>query len=198
MKIIIEGADGTGKTTLAKILADKYGLEICHCTQHDPADFYFYRETLRKENVIWDRHTIGELIYPLIFDRKAKITDVSYAGYEFWDVSLKYLDNGATNGYNFRNNAAYDRIKTDNLRDQIRQSMTGRINDLRNDIERMKMALEYNDPRKIMEKGYSIIRDENGRVVRDADSVEKGQILTADLEKGRLKVETVSKESDRK
>ena len=76
MKIIIEGADGTGKTTLAKILADKYGLEICHCTQHDPADFYFYRETLRKENVIWDRHTIGELIYPLIFDRKAKITDV--------------------------------------------------------------------------------------------------------------------------
>ena len=96
------------------------------------------------------------------------------------------------------NNAAYDRIKTDNLRDQIRQSMTGRINDLRNDIERMKMALEYNDPRKIMEKGYSIIRDENGRVVRDADSVEKGQILTADLEKGRLKVETVSKESDRK
>lgn len=39
--------------------------------------------------------------------RKAKITDVSYAGYEFWDVSLKYLDDGTTNGYNFRNNAAY-------------------------------------------------------------------------------------------
>lgn len=76
MKIIIEGVDGAGKTTLAKILAEKYGLEICHCTQHDPADFYFYRETLRKENVIWDRHTIGELIYPLIFDRKAQITDV--------------------------------------------------------------------------------------------------------------------------
>ena len=76
MIIIIEGVDGAGKTTLAKILAEKYGLEICHCTQHDPADFYFYRETLRKENVIWDRHTIGELIYPLIFDRKAQITDV--------------------------------------------------------------------------------------------------------------------------
>lgn len=76
MKIIIEGVDGAGKTTLAKILAEKYGLEICHCTQHDPADFYFYRETLRKENVIWDRHTIGELIYPLIFNRKAQITDV--------------------------------------------------------------------------------------------------------------------------
>lgn len=74
MKIILEGADGTGKTTLAKILADKYGLDICHCTQHDPADFNFYKETMRKENTVWDRHTIGELIYPIVFDRQAKVT----------------------------------------------------------------------------------------------------------------------------
>lgn len=74
MKIILEGCDGTGKTTLAKILAEKYGLDICHCTQHDAADYDFYRQTLRKENVIWDRHTIGELIYPRIFGRQFKIS----------------------------------------------------------------------------------------------------------------------------
>ena len=74
MKIILEGVDGAGKTTLAKILAEKYGLDICHCTQHDPADFNFYKETLRKENVVWDRHTVGELIYPIVFDREAKVT----------------------------------------------------------------------------------------------------------------------------
>lgn len=74
MKIIIEGADGTGKTTLAKILAEKYGLDICHCTQNDPADFYFYRETFRKDNIVWDRHTIGELVYPILFDREAQVT----------------------------------------------------------------------------------------------------------------------------
>lgn len=74
MKIILEGCDGTGKTTLAKILADKYGLDICHCTQYDAADYNFYRQTLRKENVVWDRHTIGELIYPKIFDRKPQIS----------------------------------------------------------------------------------------------------------------------------
>lgn len=73
MKIILEGCDGTGKTTLAKILADKYKLDICHCTQDDPGDYEFYRQTLRKENVIWDRHTLGELIYPKIFGRKQKI-----------------------------------------------------------------------------------------------------------------------------
>lgn len=73
MKIILEGCDGTGKTTLAKILAERYGLDICHCTQNDPGDYEFYRQTLRKENVIWDRHTLGELIYPNVFARKPKI-----------------------------------------------------------------------------------------------------------------------------
>ena len=73
MKIILEGCDGTGKTTLAKILAERYGLDVCHCTQDDPGDYEFYRQTLRKENVIWDRHTLGELIYPKIFERRQKI-----------------------------------------------------------------------------------------------------------------------------
>jgi broad-specificity NMP kinase len=73
MKIILEGCDGTGKTTLAKILAEKYGLDIAHCTQSDASDYDFYRQTLRKENIVWDRHTIGELIYPFVFDRKANI-----------------------------------------------------------------------------------------------------------------------------
>lgn len=73
MRIILEGADGTGKTTLANILAFKYGLDICHCTQYDPADYDFYRQSVRKNNVIWDRHTIGELIYPEVFNRKQQI-----------------------------------------------------------------------------------------------------------------------------
>lgn len=72
--IIIEGADGTGKTTLAKIIAAKYGWDICHCTADDPKDFDFYKHTARKKNVIWDRHTIGELIYPYVFDRQPKIS----------------------------------------------------------------------------------------------------------------------------
>lgn len=74
MRIILEGCDGTGKTTLAKILAERYKLDICHCTQRDAADFDFYYNTTRKDDVVWDRHTIGELIYPSVFNRKAQIT----------------------------------------------------------------------------------------------------------------------------
>lgn len=74
MRIILEGCDGTGKTTLAKLLAEKYGLDICHCTQSDPGDYEFYKQTARKDNVIWDRHTIGELIYPEVFGRMPKLS----------------------------------------------------------------------------------------------------------------------------
>ena len=73
MKIILEGADGTGKTTLAKILANKYGLDIAHCTQRDAADYNFQRQTLRKEDIIWDRHVLSELIYPKVFGRAPQI-----------------------------------------------------------------------------------------------------------------------------
>lgn len=73
MRIILEGCDGTGKTTLAKILAERYKLDICHCTQRDAADYDFYSQTLRKEDIVWDRHTLGELIYPDIFGREQKI-----------------------------------------------------------------------------------------------------------------------------
>ena len=74
MRIILDGVDGAGKTTLAKILAYKYGLDICHCTQHDGKDYAFYRQTVRKDSVVWDRHSIGELIYPHVFNRQMELS----------------------------------------------------------------------------------------------------------------------------
>ena len=92
MRIVLEGCDGTGKTTLAKKLADIYNLDICHCTQYDPSDYLFYQQTLRKENIVWDRHTIGELIYPRIFNREQKTTE---------EQALKVVEYGKSIGVRF-------------------------------------------------------------------------------------------------
>lgn len=126
MKIILEGCDGTGKTTLAKILANKYELDICHCTQYDASDFNFYKQTLRKDNVVWDRHTLGELIYPEIFERKRNITFeearilVHYAREE--DVRLFVLTCNSTE--------LCERIaKRENEHDSIRRNLF-KINDM--------------------------------------------------------------------
>lgn len=78
MKIIIEGCDGTGKSTLAKKLAKHYNLDVVHMTNKDPKDFNFYKETMRKENVVFDRHFMGEMIYPNIFKRPGELSEKQY------------------------------------------------------------------------------------------------------------------------
>lgn len=72
--IIVEGCDGTGKTTLCKRLAERYGFDVVHVTSKDPNDFDFYRQTMRKSNVVYDRHFLGELIYPKVYDRKGNLS----------------------------------------------------------------------------------------------------------------------------
>lgn len=73
MRIIIEGADGTGKTTLVKKLARTYSLDSLNINRYDPNNFNFYLETLKKTKVIFDRHFVGEMIYPKVFDRKGNL-----------------------------------------------------------------------------------------------------------------------------
>lgn len=73
MKIILEGADGTGKTTLAKMLVEKYDISYMNINREDPNDYPFYFQTLRKNKIVYDRHFIGEMIYPNIFNRKQNL-----------------------------------------------------------------------------------------------------------------------------
>lgn len=78
LRIILEGCDGVGKTTLARILANKYDLDICHCTQNDVPVYPFYYGTLLKNDVVWDRHSLGELIYPEIFKRPQMLNEFEF------------------------------------------------------------------------------------------------------------------------
>jgi len=69
MIIIIEGCDGTGKTTLAHLLGKIYNLDIIHGGPFDPQDYLFYKQMLRKERAVWDRHFLSEYIYSDVLKR---------------------------------------------------------------------------------------------------------------------------------
>lgn len=73
MRIIIEGADGVGKTTIAEKIAEKFNLSLVHFTNKDPRDLNFYYQSLRKNNVVYDRSFLSEMIYPKIFNRPQKL-----------------------------------------------------------------------------------------------------------------------------
>lgn len=72
MRIIIEGADLTGKSTLAKRLAKDFDLSYVHVIRKDLHTKDFYMNLLDKYDVIFDRHFIGESIYPILFKRPPK------------------------------------------------------------------------------------------------------------------------------
>lgn len=72
MLIVLEGCDGTGKTTLAKQLATLLNAEIIHCSTKTTNDFEFFAniiEASRQRNIIADRFCYGQFVYQEEKDR---------------------------------------------------------------------------------------------------------------------------------
>lgn len=66
MLVILEGCDGSGKTTLAKNLAKAMNAEIIHCNQYTPNNYKFFCdiiESSRERNIIADRFMYGQFVY---------------------------------------------------------------------------------------------------------------------------------------
>lgn len=88
MNIIIEGPDATGKTTLATKLVNKYNMNLMHLSSSTPNDYTFHDKLLNKENMVYDRFFMGELVYPEIYHRQPKLT---------FDESLKLMNKIVSN-----------------------------------------------------------------------------------------------------
>lgn len=73
MRIIIEGVDGSGKSTIVSQLAKKYKLDSVHVTSKDPNTYEFYRALMMKNDLVTDRDFMGEMIWPVIFNRKGNL-----------------------------------------------------------------------------------------------------------------------------
>lgn len=90
-RILIEGADLTGKSTLARYFAKMYDLSYIHVVRRDPHTVSFYTETLNKHDVVFDRHFIGEMVYPGLFGRKPNLDKESFELLLFKARELGYL-----------------------------------------------------------------------------------------------------------
>lgn len=93
MNIVIEGCDGTGKSTIAKHLAARFGLNYQH--ESAPQDFYYYTRCLSYGGFVFDRFCFGQFVYnapeecKMSFDELQKlVTEV----FPETDTILLYVD----------------------------------------------------------------------------------------------------------
>lgn len=73
MRILIDGCDGTGKTTISEKLANKLGCNIIRLTYSGDRSEQAYIELMECENVVHDRTFLSEIIYPKYFGRESRL-----------------------------------------------------------------------------------------------------------------------------
>ena len=79
MLIIIEGCDGTGKTTLANMLKPLLGAEIVHCTTQTPNTYGFFNNIIyaaQKKHIIVDRFCYSQFVYQEEEDRPLALHEI--------------------------------------------------------------------------------------------------------------------------
>lgn len=78
MRIIIEGCDSVGKTTVIEKLCNEYKLDIVKMTGPGWKDFESYFQKALLDNVVHDRSFISEFVYSTIYKRDSVVDKSSF------------------------------------------------------------------------------------------------------------------------
>lgn len=73
MRVIIDGCDGVGKTSVCEKLANKFACNIIRLTHDGDRSIYAYLDLMTCNNVVHDRSFLSEIIYPRHFERESRI-----------------------------------------------------------------------------------------------------------------------------
>ena len=89
------------------------------------------------------------------------------------------------------NGVMFQELRIDNLIRSMRSALENRIDRRQKDVEKLRMQLELNDPRNILENGYSILEDEAGRVMTDAGELQAGGVYRVRLARGSAEMKAL-------
>ena len=136
----------------------------------------------------------AELAVPLLSD----ITqDISYYKTELYNAIKQKIENKKLIVRSFDPSALEIRFRNiqqpllnrfDKAKQGLREGISDKIKDLRTRIATCKTVLENASPQTILNRGYSMVCDENGTVIRDSAQVNTGQNLKITPAKGVIEV----------
>ena len=83
------------------------------------------------------------------------------------------------------------RLEVDRLRERSQRTTAHRIERDRTAIEQMKLRVRALSPQETLNRGYAVVQDDSGAVVRGTDQVAVDDELTVRLAAGELSVRTL-------
>ncbi|MDZ5471059.1 exodeoxyribonuclease VII large subunit (plasmid) [Bacillus sp. 31A1R] len=91
------------------------------------------------------------------------------------------------------------KLKQEKLEKQLNRSLTNRLLDKQKDFGRVLATLEALSPLKIMDRGYSLVYGEEGKLVKSVENVKDNELIEVRLADGSLtcKVEEIKGEGNK-
>ena len=77
-----------------------------------------------------------------------------------------------------RGRIAMEQMRADHIIEQMKQQLLGKAQSCSSRLELLRETVEAADPQRILQKGYAIVTDENGSVIRDMTALKKDQTVT--------------------
>lgn len=85
----------------------------------------------------------------------------------------------------------YDALTVQNCVLDMRNVMNRRLSIMENSLERCKLLLEENNPKAVLGKGYSVLRDMQGKVIRSTSELTLDCEYNIQMRDGTVKVKTI-------
>ena len=139
----------------------------------------------------------AELAVPLLSDIKQ---DISYYKTELYNEIKQKIEkkrlivrafDPSSLEVRFRNIQQPLLNRFDKAKEGLKDGILDKIKDYRTRIATYKTILENASPQTILNRGYSMVRDENGDVVRDSAQVNEGAALLITPAKGSIKAKVI-------
>ena len=85
-----------------------------------------------------------------------------------------------------------EQMRIDHMAEQMKQQLLAKEENCRSRLELLRETVEAADPNRILQKGYTILRDEEGNVILDVAALRKDQDVSLEGAGGFAEVKVVS------
>jgi exodeoxyribonuclease VII large subunit len=85
-----------------------------------------------------------------------------------------------------------DQMKIENLIDGMKDNLQSMISDFTHRIKLASEVLEAGNPDNILARGYSVVYNQDGKVVRDMSTLQTGDIISVKASRGTADAEIKS------